>query len=527
MRKASLVVIVIVLVIGTMGWVGAQGDTSPEAVVQSLVDRGYLTSAEGSLSFQQASAELRSKKSNGWTFGPLDSAEHTDFVLSATLARGTDDPGDACGLALRFHDDQHLYFVSLSGDGTVTFRGIYKRRGNPQEAVTPAATGPDRLTVIATGNTFQVLVNDVYVGLFEDPASLKNESGAIGLVSVSAASSDASFCTASDLWVWDLGAGAGSGPLAALPVVLPTSTPRPTAIPQPTATPRPAAGGRPPAATRTPPPTQAPVVAQLTAYDQPINDAVAELVSLGIIPAGGSEIFREPYAYFEGTGYWFTPLASYRPFTQIVMAVELTYTEGSSTETEFCGMLARAVVEGSGTDTFLNVGFTNDGSLVVVDVVDNAPVTFEIAASHVNLSLPHHVLFTALRDKIAVYLDGILVADDITVDERAGTYGVSLIGSGAQARCEGRNIWAWEVDDVVSFGGQCGVRAANTVNLRSGPGTGYDLAGSLTAGETALVVGQATGGDGFTWWKLESGAWVRSDVISVGGACSAVPVVEP
>jgi len=61
----------------------------------------------------------------------------------------------------------------------------------------------------------------------------------------------------------------------------------------------------------------------LTAYDGTPEEAMAELVRLGVVPSGGSEVFREPYAFFTGTGSWFTPPASYKPHTHVVMAGEL------------------------------------------------------------------------------------------------------------------------------------------------------------------------------------------------------------
>lgn len=55
------------------------------------------------------------------------------------------------------------------------------------------------------------------------------------------------------------------------------------------------------------------------------------------------------------------------------------------------------------------------------------------------------------------------------------------------------------------------------VNLRSGPGASYDRVGVLYLGETLKVVDQATGSDGYIWWKgtsTEDGSevWVRSDL---------------
>jgi WD40 repeat protein len=71
----------------------------------------------------------------------------------------------------------------------------------------------------------------------------------------------------------------------------------------------------------------------------------------------------------------------------------------------------------------------------------------------------------------------------------------------------------------------CTLTAPGSTNLRSGPGTTFDRAGTLSAGETVEVDGQSQGTDGMTWYRLASGAWVRSDVVGAPAACANVPVV--
>ena len=71
----------------------------------------------------------------------------------------------------------------------------------------------------------------------------------------------------------------------------------------------------------------------------------------------------------------------------------------------------------------------------------------------------------------------------------------------------------------------CEVSAGSVVNLRSGPGTTYDIAGTLAAGDTVPVVGQALASDGFVWWQLSAETWVRSDVVNSNGYCDNVPEV--
>ncbi len=72
----------------------------------------------------------------------------------------------------------------------------------------------------------------------------------------------------------------------------------------------------------------------------------------------------------------------------------------------------------------------------------------------------------------------------------------------------------------------CTVAAINTVNLRGGPGTTYSQQGQLAAGQTANPSGQVQGADGFRWWQLADGAWLRGDLVDMAGACEAVAVVD-
>ena len=70
----------------------------------------------------------------------------------------------------------------------------------------------------------------------------------------------------------------------------------------------------------------------------------------------------------------------------------------------------------------------------------------------------------------------------------------------------------------------CTVSASNTVNLRSGPGTTFDRAGELQAGQSVAAVARSNPVSGFVWYRLDSGSWVRQDVIVSSGACDTLPV---
>ncbi len=65
----------------------------------------------------------------------------------------------------------------------------------------------------------------------------------------------------------------------------------------------------------------------------------------------------------------------------------------------------------------------------------------------------------------------------------------------------------------------CRVNASYNVNLRAGPGTNYDIVGTLAGGNQAQVADQIEGTDGYRWWQLVDGSWVRSDVVTAAAGC--------
>jgi len=60
------------------------------------------------------------------------------------------------------------------------------------------------------------------------------------------------------------------------------------------------------------------------------------------------------------------------------------------------------------------------------------------------------------------------------------------------------------------------------ITQRAGPGTYFAHSGLLPDGQNAADA-QARDTAGFTWWRLTSGFWVRSDVVAELGNCDALP----
>ncbi|RMF82142.1 MAG: hypothetical protein D6737_02860 [Chloroflexi bacterium] len=73
-------------------------------------------------------------------------------------------------------------------------------------------------------------------------------------------------------------------------------------------------------------------------------------------------------------------------------------------------------------------------------------------------------------------------------------------------------------DDVTN----CVVTAIQNANLRARPSADADLTAALAPGESRVAIRQATGAEGFTWWRLSLGAWVREDLVSESPGCEVL-----
>jgi hypothetical protein len=75
------------------------------------------------------------------------------------------------------------------------------------------------------------------------------------------------------------------------------------------------------------------------------------------------------------------------------------------------------------------------------------------------------------------------------------------------------------------------VTADDTVNVRSGPGTGYAILGQLTTGQTVEAIGRNADS---SWWQIvgeyggntENRAWVFGQLVTPNAAAAGLPVVD-
>jgi uncharacterized protein YgiM (DUF1202 family) len=92
------------------------------------------------------------------------------------------------------------------------------------------------------------------------------------------------------------------------------------------------------------------------------------------------------------------------------------------------------------------------------------------------------------------------------------------------AGCDTLGEVAETVDIGVSdaVGDECVVTALDGAVLRSGPGTSFESAGALGAGESRNVIRQQDDLGGQTWWRLSNGDWVREDLVNESPGCDTL-----
>jgi uncharacterized protein YraI len=89
-------------------------------------------------------------------------------------------------------------------------------------------------------------------------------------------------------------------------------------------------------------------------------------------------------------------------------------------------------------------------------------------------------------------------------------------------RAEAANLLAGQAARV-----SCTLLAPGNVNVRSAPATSAALVRQIPVGQSMMAVAQTTGRDGFVWWRLRDGNWVRSDVVRAEDKCQDLPRIQP
>ncbi|QPC84224.1 ferritin-like domain-containing protein [Phototrophicus methaneseepsis] len=72
-------------------------------------------------------------------------------------------------------------------------------------------------------------------------------------------------------------------------------------------------------------------------------------------------------------------------------------------------------------------------------------------------------------------------------------------------------------------GGVTATSGSQDVNIREMPSTSSNVVSVLTANSSTTIDGQRMGSDGYVWWHVASGGWIRSDTVSETDGANDLP----
>lgn len=266
----------------------------------------------------------------------------------------------------------------------------------------------------------------------------------------------------------------------------------------------------------------------LDGYDGDWRNVITQLEDAELISSGGNLLFVEDRAFFEGQGAFFTPLAENSPQTNFVMSATLDFTPSgdftTQDELETCNLLSRITLDSQDVAIdFLEVGIDGTGALFYYTAINSDPSQYG-EFRRLDPEEPVHVLFIANGDTLTFFFNGDLIASNLPIEERSGSFGIVLRGYGVGASCVGENIWVYSIPRAQT--GTCRAVATSTVNKRTEPSTSSSIGGQFLPEQPEDIIMQAIDADGFVWWQLADENWVRNDVVSLLGDCSEVPTGE-
>ena len=280
-------------------------------MIDRLVEEGYWPDTDGEVTAESGFdfvVETAGQNIMRWAKS-LGAEAHDDFVMGTKIYSGSGAPGDRCGFVVRQTDDDNFYLIDYDHRGMLMF--TEKENGEWHNSIIVRADAikhgydGNELWVVAQGDAFEVFINGEHVTQFKDETI---PAGGVALVLTASGKAVVAGCSFMNSWLWEASAPV-SGLFGGAPAE-PTAAPSPA---EPTAT-------SPPAGCRS-----------WWITISPSRKRSRNSNGWSLSRRAGTRSFREPYAYFEGTGNWFTPLASGHPHTQVIVAGTLTFYGGLTT----------------------------------------------------------------------------------------------------------------------------------------------------------------------------------------------------
>ncbi len=195
----------------------------PSYVANALTEIGIATDS-GVMAEQRSQYVLdltgEDNTVSWWNFDE----QYTDFVLGATFQWGPGATEDFCGFTFREQVDNNdtntLYAIHLSRDGYLWFNTLTDSEWGDEvdgnaEFMNLGSNDTNEIILVAVGDTFSMYVNGHYSAQFKDDTLVQ---GLLGLMGGTYEASDATSCTFTNAFVFDLNPGTTPNP-APTPVI--------------------------------------------------------------------------------------------------------------------------------------------------------------------------------------------------------------------------------------------------------------------------------------------------------------------
>jgi|GEM_PF-6414529 len=460
-----------------------------EDVIEQLDDAGYIDEDDGEIILEESRLRFDDDED---IFILFDTDEITDFVLGVSIqlepeGETDDNSFESCLITFRDTIDDGYLAAGVTEYGTVN---LYDVEFDDEDTFQPVESEEHdedvddefHILIIALDEEVTVYV-DGELFIAEDDLNVRE--GALGLLRTSDEAQD---CDGDDLWIWEIEDSGRSSSSSS--DNRGSSSSSSSDLPD-----------------------------EIDDFDGASEDVIDELVDEGVLGSGNAFLFGEDYAFIAASGGSFVSLGRNRARTDVVMAGEITF-DARGDNYEYCGFLLRLEDTNDGPEHLLMVGLDNEETVIIRNDTDDDGTFVQVDAD-VDLDDPQHFIIIARDESLAIYLNGELIVSDYPIYDYRGIYGIAMLTDSTSSECEGRNIWVYDTPFFEE--GVCNVTASGTVNRREGPSTGTAIAGQLVAGETLEVESQTEPGDGFIWYELEDGSYVREDIISLVGDCSDIP----
>jgi uncharacterized protein YraI len=101
-----------------------------------------------------------------------------------------------------------------------------------------------------------------------------------------------------------------------------------------------------------------------------------------------------------------------------------------------------------------------------------------------------------------------------------------VLGTGTTGAAPQSNVQSTPAPVVQAPADRCTITGAGPVNVRSGPGTNYNILGSLNPGQFLDVTGVSSDRMWYTVNYNNLQGWVSASVVSLNGPCGSIPVAQ-